>query len=163
LDHAGSSIGALLSATNQFVYDEMRQDASLLGMGATVAGVAVRGDIATIFNVGDARVYQMADACLMLVTTDDRSSPGSNVVTQSLGGAERRTDVSPHMVDLAIAPGHKMLICSDGLSEVVDFECIQSVLAEEGGPAAPSRLLQLALDRGAPDNVSIITLELDDE
>ena len=163
LDHLDNEISVLLSGANRLLYDEMLRTPSLVGMGATVAGVLLEDLNATVFNVGDVRVYQMADGCLMRVSVDDRLSAESNIVTQSLGGSERRTDVSPHTTLFVFSLGQTLLICSDGLSDVVTFDVIQSVLAEEGALGAPSRLLQAALDKGAPDNVSIITLELGDE
>jgi len=163
LDHCDEDVPSLLDGANSHLYEEMNRVPSLLGMGATVAGVAVAGSSANIFNVGDARVYQMAEGYLMLASVDDRSAPDSNVVTQSLGGAERPTSIVPHQQALDLAPGHTLLICSDGLSEVVPFDSIQTVLAGHRGVTGPSLLLEMALDAGAPDNVSIVTVEFDHE
>ena len=119
-------------------------------MGATIAGVAFAGDEPTVFNVGDARVYQYADGYLMLLTTDDRSSPASHAVTQSLGGADRLTAISPHIVRLEPLRSHeRLLVCSDGLTEVVAFDDIAEAIAEPD-PARSASLLLGWRCAGAP-------------
>ncbi len=151
---------AMVDGANRLLYEHMKRDQKLLGMGATIAGVAFGPRQATVFNVGDARVYSCADGYLMLLTTDDRSSPSSHAVTQSLGGAPRLTSVNPHIVPLEpLRPGDRLLICSDGLTEVASFDDIGAALSASDPGAAASRLLNTVLDGGAPDNVTFIVLE----
>lgn len=163
LDHSDEEVASLLMGANRDIYETMRQLPSLTGMGATVAGISVRHLKLIVFNVGDARVYQMVEGYLMLLSTDDRVSAESNLVTQSIGGAERPTGIDPHVVTLDAALGQTILICSDGLSDVVSFDSIQTTLAEYRGSAGLERLLNLALEAGAPDNVSIVAVEFGDE
>ena len=143
-----------LVAVNQLLYAASGSRPELTGMGATVAGLQISGDSATVFNLGDARVYHWSGGYLMLVTTDDRVSPDSNVVTQSLGGADRPTAVDVHTFECPMTEGDRFLICSDGLSEIVPFQEIQEVLGNPPATQIVERLLQAALDGGAPDNVS---------
>lgn len=156
----------LLTQANSALYEEMRRFPELSGMGATVAAVVIdpRTGQATVANVGDARCYQHAADSLLLLTTDDRPHVGSHLVTQSLGGADQPTTVEPHLVELVLADRHKLLLCSDGLTEVVSFDAIRSTMTVLSGPEAAGELLQSALENGAPDNVSILILEflLDD-
>jgi protein phosphatase len=153
-------VTAMLDGANRLLYEQMQRDQGLLGMGATIAGVAFGPRQATVFNVGDARVYSCADGYLMLLTTDDRSSPSSHAVTQSLGGATRLTSVSPHIVPLEpLRPGDRLLICSDGVNEVASFDEIGAALSAPDPAMAASRLLGTVLDGGAPDNVTFIVLE----
>jgi serine/threonine protein phosphatase PrpC len=156
----GFDVPAMLDGANRMLYERMKRDQELSGMGATIAGLAVSDGAATAFNVGDARVYQYSDGYLMLLTTDDRSSPSSHAVTQSLGGETRLTAISPHTVALEpLRAGDRLLICSDGLTEVAAFDEIGAALAVPGPAAAAARLLHATLAGGAPDNVTFIVLE----
>jgi PPM family protein phosphatase len=151
--------GHLLDGANRMLYARMAQNPALTGMGATIAGVRFAGQGATVFNVGDARVYLRSGGYLMLLTTDDRSSSSSSAVTQSLGGASQLTAISPHIVGLdQMDERDRLLVCSDGLTEVVGFDDIAAALAEPDPAAAAAALLRLALQGGAPDNVTLIVL-----
>lgn len=159
LDNPTHGVFDALTSANRALYDKMQRSPDLLGMGATIAGVLVDGTTATVFNVGDARVYQFAADYLMLLSIDDRADPSSHAVTQSLGGADRPTDIVPHITELTLRSQDKLLLCSDGLSEVVPFDTIQSCLTEQHVVDAVDHLLQLTLASGAPDNVSIVMVE----
>jgi serine/threonine protein phosphatase PrpC len=127
-------VTAMLDGANRLLYEQMQRDQGLLGMGATIAGVAFGPRQATVFNVGDARVY----SC----------------------GATRLTSVSPHIVPLEpLRPGDRLLICSDGVNEVASFDEIGAALSAPDPAMAASRLLGTVLDGGAPDNVTFIVLE----
>jgi serine/threonine protein phosphatase PrpC len=159
-EHPASDVASLLDGANRMLYDEMKRNPELTGMGATIAGVALTDAQVTAFNVGDARAYQYADGYLMLLTTDDRSSPTSHSVTQSLGGADRLTAITPHLVALEPLRSHdRLLICSDGLTEVVAFDEISAAISEPDPARSASLLLQKALEGGAPDNVTFILIE----
>ena len=148
-----------VKAVNDLLYKVAGCRPELTGMGATIAGLQSVNGVAIIFNVGDARVYQWSEGYLMLLTTDDRISPDSNVVTQSLGGADRPTAIEVHTTESPMRGADRFLICSDGLSEVVPFDQIQEVLADPSATVVAERLLQAALDGGGPDNVSLIVVE----
>lgn len=159
-EHSGADIGELLDGANRMLYQRMECEPDLSGMGATIAGVAFAAGTTTIFNIGDARVYQHDAGYLVLLTTDDRSSPASHAVTQSLGGAARLTAVAPHLVKLdSPAIQGRLLICSDGLTEVVEFDEIADTLSEPDPSQAASLLLHKALQGGAPDNVTLMLVE----
>lgn len=155
-----ADIASLLDGANRMLYERMERSPELTGMGATIAGVAFADDEATAFNVGDARVYHYADGYLMLLTKDDRSSPTSHAVTQSLGGAGRLTAIAPHTFPLEPLRSHeRLLVCSDGLTEVVAFDEISEALSDPDPCRSASLLLHQALDGGAPDNVTFILIE----
>lgn len=159
-EHVTADVATVLDGANRMLYDQMERNPELTGMGATIAGVAFSGDKPTVFNVGDARAYQYADGYLMLLTTDDRSSPASHSVTQSLGGANRLTAITPHIVQLEPLRSHeRLLVCSDGLTEVVAFDDITKAMSEPDPARSASLLLQEALRGGAPDNVTFILIE----
>jgi protein phosphatase len=156
------NVGQLLDGANVLLYEAALTDRDLVGMGATVAGARWERSATTVFNVGDARVYQWSQGYLLLVTEDDRASPGSNVVTQCLGGSDRRTRIAPHVTDVELNVGDRLMVCCDGLSDVVTFQQIQELLSSESIKDAVDSLLDAALTAGAPDNVSIIVLERSD-
>ena len=85
-------VTAMLNGVNRLLYEQMERDQRLLGMGATIAGVAFGPRQATVFNVGDARVYSCGDGYTMLLTTDDRSSPSSHAVN-TVAGRRDQADV----------------------------------------------------------------------
>jgi PPM family protein phosphatase len=159
-EHLTTDVARVLDGANEMLYEQMKSNPELTGMGATIAGVAFADAQVTAFNVGDARAYQYADGYLMLLTTDDRSSPSSHSVTQSLGGADRRTAITPHIVELEPLRLHdRLLVCSDGLTEVVSFDDISAAMSEPNPAQSASLLLDKALDGGAPDNVTFILIE----
>jgi serine/threonine protein phosphatase PrpC len=157
-DPAGD-VGEALNRVNAVLYDAMQRSADLVGMGATVAGVAINRAETTIFNIGDARVYHYSGGYLMLVTVDDRSDPASHAVTQSLGGSTRPTAIAPHLSQVGLSQGDRLLLCSDGLTEVVGFDSIQDAVGTLEPTEAAGALLDATLAAGAPDNVSIVVLE----
>ena len=124
----------------------------LSGLATTLAGVQLRQDgQLTIFHLGDSRVYRYIDGLLGLLTDDDKYPDGS--LTQVLGGS-LRMQLDAHLYETYLA-GDTLLICSDGLTAVLDEEEIAVVLQLPLDEAA-ARLMDLALDSGAPDNVTLI-------
>ena len=121
---------------NLKVYDRAFRDESCRGMGTTLVAALVRPEDAAVVNIGDSRCYWLADAQLQQVTRDHslvqsmvdrglitedeaRSHPRKNVIMRAVG-LERtiRSDI----FRLDIRPGDALLLCSDGLSNLVDAE-----------------------------------------
>jgi serine/threonine protein phosphatase PrpC len=156
---------AILAANNR-IYDLMSVQPHSAGMGTTVVGVSfdVRGLV--YFNVGDSRAYLHPMGRLVRLSHDDvpllKDTPSgrrsSHLITQSLGGRFVRTRVSPH---IGTAPplrsGETILLCSDGLTDMVDDDTITRAVNEYPDPElCVRRLFELALQGGGEDNVSII-------
>jgi len=141
-------------------------------MGSTLTAVRSYGHDLLIVHVGDSRAYllrarrlhrltrdhtfaQMLVDCGQLEPSEVESSGVGHVLTNALGGSTEAVDVD---VDLArLENGDRVLLCSDGLTDLVDDETIRRVLLES--PAATdacSALVTLALDRGERDNVTVI-------
>lgn len=130
----------------------------------------VRPEDTAVVNIGDSRCYWLADGQLQQVTRDHslvqsmvdrglitedeaRSHPRKNVIMRAVG-LERtiRSDI----FRLDIRPGDALLLCSDGLSNLVDAGEMESLLlASSDDDAVCRELLRMALDRGAPDNVTL--------
>jgi protein phosphatase len=134
-------------------------------MGTTIAGVAVGEEQIVYFNVGDSRVYRHSGRELFILSHDDvplgtgsRTSRLSHQITQSLGGRTAKTPIVPHVgTTSALNAEDTLLICSDGLTDMVPDQLVNSTIAEEQDLERCVRgLLRLALDAGGRDNISII-------
>ena len=162
---AVQQIGALM-------YERGCQDEDLRGMGSTLTAARSLGRDLVIIHVGDSRAYlfraghlhrltkdhtyaQMLVDCGRLEECDVASSGVRHVLTNALGGSSEHVDVDVDV--LRLENGDRLLLCSDGLTDLVDDDAITEVLA--GSPVsseACDRLIQLALDRGGRDNVTVI-------
>lgn len=156
---------------NLKVYDRAFRDDACRGMGTTLVAALVRETDAAVVNIGDSRCYWLADGQLQQVTRDHslvqsmvdrgliteeeaRSHPRKNVIMRAVG-LERmiRSDI----FRLDMRPGDALLLCSDGLSNLVEMQEMEALLKSgRSEEAVCETLLQLALDRGAPDNVTIV-------
>jgi PPM family protein phosphatase len=146
---------------------------STAGMATTLTVVALDGDCWTVANLGDSRAYLLRDGVLMRLTRDDsfvqelvdagmvgedeaRVHPQRNVVTGVLDGApDREPTIGHHRAQ----PGDRVLVCSDGLSDVVADEAIARILATPAREDAAAALLETALHAGARDNVSLVVAD----
>lgn len=177
IDAAEVGLTNLLAEGNQLIVDAVEEHAELRGMGTTASAVALVGEQIVIGHIGDSRVYRLHDGALTQETSDHTFvqrlvdagritpeealvHPRRSVLMRVLGDVETDIDVDTMVVDAV--PGDRWLLCSDGLSSYVDEERIVEVLAR---PTESSRetcddLVQLALDNGAPDNVTVVVLEV---
>ena len=154
------------------VVERGRQDEALRGMGSTLTAARSFGRELLIIHVGDSRAYLQRAGALHRLTRDHTyvqllvdtkqltaseaaTSRLRHVLTNVLGGSDEQVQVDVDL--LTLEDGDQLLLCSDGLTDVVDDAAIASTLAE-GSPAADAcaRLLQLALDGGGRDNVTVI-------
>ena len=153
-----------------FAYSQFGDN--LTGMGTTlVAGIIRKNGTGYVLNVGDSRAYQLHRKVLTQISRDHSlveelleegiitpeqalHHPQKNVITRALG-SDQSIDADVFPVGLAL--GDSLLLCSDGLSNIVPEDEIAAVLQDsEEAEAAVRDLMELALSRGAPDNVTII-------
>jgi len=142
------------------------------GMSTTLTAVALHGDF-VVANIGDSRAYLLRDGTLRQLTRDDsllqelldaglvdpdaaRSHPRRNVVTAALDGAPGREPAVSRVPALA---GDRLLLCSDGLSDVLDAARIAELLAEPDASGAAEALVRAALGAGARDNVTVVVAD----
>jgi len=143
---------------NRRVRETAAADGALAGMGTTVVVLWIRGRRAHVAHVGDSRIYRYRRGGLVQLTRDHSwpSEDGAmrNVLTRAIG-AEDSVEIDHQLVD--VAPGDIFLLCSDGLTRPVADETIVSTLRESaGGEQASARLIDLAKQKGAPDNVTVV-------
>ena len=159
---------------NSTVIDRANHNADYAGMGTTLVAALVQDETAYIANVGDSRAYYVTQTGISRITRDHslvedlvakgelteeeaRNHPQRNLITRALG-AEDGTDAD--IYTHALAQGSFLLLCSDGLSNMMSE---QEILFEliHGGESADccQRLVSIACSRGAPDNVTVVLLE----
>lgn len=149
---------------NDRVFEAMYSPEGRPGMGSTAAGVVLRGRRALVFNVGDSRVYLRRDGRLSQLTLDDTPERGAGVggwrshaLTQSLGGSFSRFTIKPHVRWLAIDPLDSLLVCTDGLTDMLSDEEVEDVLARRG-PNPAAALVAAAVEAGGRDNVTAVAV-----
>jgi len=167
---------AAIRLAHDRVLKAIRQDTALHGMGTTVVGLLLDGDVAAVAHVGDSRAYRLRGGKLELLTQDHtwvneqvvagflseeqaRVHPLKNVVTRALGGdAEVEVDVR----EWRVSPGDLYLLCSDGLTTMLnDHEILDRLRAPGRLEEVCGRLVQDANRRGGFDNVSVVLLRLE--
>jgi serine/threonine protein phosphatase PrpC len=147
-------------------------DAKLAGMGTTLTMAYCVGVDLFIVHAGDSRAYLYSDGKLEQITSDHtlvqllvsggvlspedaKTHRRRHVVTNVIGGPTPGVHAEIHKV--RIADGDILLLCTDGLTEPVPDEKIAEVLGGTGDPeAAAQRLIDLALENGGPDNVTVV-------
>ena len=143
------------------------------GMGAASVAVAILGDRAVVGHLGDCRGYLVQSGSITRLTSDHswvqermdagrltadeaRVHPYRNVLTRALGA---EVDAQPEVNEIQLRAGQVIVLCSDGLWGQTDDEELAQVIASSHDAAAAARgLVDLALARGGPDNISVIVI-----
>ena len=158
---------------NDKVFLRAVTDEDCIGMGTTLVAALISGDHAIFLNVGDSRAYHIKQSGITQITRDHslvedlvssgqlsrdeaRNHPKKNLITRALGcEPQLRAD----LFQLSVEPDDWFLLCSDGLSNVVtDQEILFEVIHSEPAETCCQRLLEIALHRGAPDNVTVVLI-----
>ncbi|MEB3198315.1 MAG: Stp1/IreP family PP2C-type Ser/Thr phosphatase [Candidatus Sericytochromatia bacterium] len=168
--------GAIQEANRQIINASM-EDASMRGMGTTATVIVTKDDLMYVGHVGDSRAYLIRHRRIDQIT-DDHSivaqlvraraitpqeaarHPYRNVITRCLG---MQVDLEADTQQRELKPGDRLLICSDGLSGLVsDDEMLQYVVSSQDPQQTCHDLVQLALERGGSDNISVVLVFNDD-
>lgn len=154
----------VLREANRTVFAQAAADPALRGMGATIVGAVISQDRCHWFNVGDSRAYHFRDGVLRQISEDHVppaiGSGRSHAVTQSLGGTPRFSEVFPAIGMVTLARNDRVLLCSDGLTDVFpDREIADHLNRPQTAGDIVAALLAECLARGGPDNVTIILAE----
>ena len=144
-------------------------------LGTTLVALLVRGKDATVVNVGDSRAYRVSKAGIKRITTDHslvqlmvdrgelpperaRTYPGKNYITRAIG---TEPTVLCDIFHLEVDRGDCLLLCSDGLTNTMDDqEILFEVIHGFNKQYCCRRLLEIAKNRGAPDNVTSILVQI---
>ncbi len=163
-------------AANQAVFDARR--AASNDMGSTLVMALIVGRAATVLNVGDSRAYWLKPQAIEQITTDHslvqrlieigqltpeeaRHHPQKSVIYRVIGDTP---DLAMDLFDIVLAPGEAILLCSDGLSDMVLDNVIWQVWREAVSPqAACDQLVSLAKEAGGYDNISVVLVQIAQE
>jgi serine/threonine protein phosphatase PrpC len=168
-----AAIAAVLHEANQELFGLMGESPVWYGMGTTVAGVVVTPSRVIVFNVGDSRVYRIEGGVLVQLSTDDTPGPKlpdgrtaaytSSIISQVLGGygpEQPEERIEPHVLCAPLQDGARYLICSDGLTDLLDLAALEQRLGEDDRASAQA-LFAAAMARGGDDNISLILLRIE--
>ena len=174
-DLADEMVKNAVKLANFTVYDQAQQFEEFTGMGTTLVAVLIHGKFATVINVGDSRAYSMKRDGVQQLTQDHslvqmmvargeltpeqaRTYPGKNLITRAIG---TESVVECDVFHRRLEGGECLLLCTDGLSNLVDeqemlFEVVHGANKQSSG----QRLLEIAKNRGAPDNVTCVLIQI---
>ena len=160
---------------NRKVLEESKLHAEMSGMGTTMVLVTIIDDYAYVANVGDSRLYLIEDQILQitkdhslvqemvrrgLITKEEaREHPDKNIITRVLGiGPEIEVD----FFDIHLKENSVLLLCSDGLSNMVSDEDIWRIVnTSREMKEAGMRLVSLANENGGKDNIAVVLVQPD--
>lgn len=162
-------IAKAIESANAAVHESMAEDPARIGMGTTIAGLVVSEDAIFAFNVGDSRVYQIVGGHLRLLTLDDtpsfaldgpevRTGQSSHALTRCLGGMPCPMAIAPHIQRLPPIGRQRFLLCSDGLTDMLDQRAIEACVRDDA-ELVVVRLFAAAMDAGGTDNISVVIID----
>jgi protein phosphatase len=158
------------------IYRTAQGDPELSGMGTTVTAALVDGRSAFIAHVGDSRCYLLRGTRIYQVSEDHslvneqlkagaisadeaKHSRFKNIITRSVGFEEQ---VQVDLMGVELEHGDVLVICCDGLSNLVEDAEILEVVQEASLDEAPKRLVALANERGGDDNITVVVVRAQD-
>lgn len=166
-----TTLGTAVSAANRALSRKIHDDPKVLGMGTTLVAMLWSGTSAIVANIGDSRAYLLrtgGDATSQitedhtfahLVSEAGRIPRLSERLSRFLDG--RADGRSPDLTRWSLLPGDRFLLCSDGLSSFVPHQQIHGALAAATGPGdTADRLIELAMDQGGRDNITVIVVDV---
>ncbi|MCM1267705.1 MAG: Stp1/IreP family PP2C-type Ser/Thr phosphatase [Bacteroidales bacterium] len=163
-----------ITRANTVLRQRASENYALSGMGTTLVAATCMGRYLEVANVGDSRLYVVGDE-ITQITMDHslveemvrmggigreeaRNHPDKNIITRAVGA---RDDVEVDFFDLELQTGDMVLLCSDGLTNMVDDEAIRRILKNGGSlKDRVEELVETANRNGGKDNISVIVIEL---
>ena len=175
-DDAQASLQAAATSAAGDLVRASKERPELAGLGTTLSAVVMVDDYAVIGHIGDSRIYLYRDDALTQITTDhtfvQRLVDSGRITVEEARYHPRRSVLMRVLSDMDIAPdldmfvmptypGDRWLLCSDGLSGVVDDEHVAKAMGLGLPPGRTAdNLLKQALDGGAPDNVTVVLVDV---
>jgi len=177
-DQAIDSLLTAMREANKNLSATVDQFSYLAGMGTTMDAVLFTDGIANIAHIGDSRVYLLRDSKMIQITKDHTFvqqlidsgkiteeealyHPRRNVILRVLGDTSEEPEFDIHQLE--VMPGDRLLLCSDGLCGVVPSALIEENMKVGNLQEAIELLVDEAKEYGAPDNVTVLLLEVRDE
>lgn len=167
-----------LAKENTAIIDESNTDTRLHGMGTTIVATLIDGKQSLIANIGDSRGYVYSNGQFTQITEDHsyvnelvkhgditpdqaKTNPYKNIITKSLGiNNDSAADFKPYTAQ----PGDQILLCTDGLTNMVDDADIEKILSmDEELQTKCDMLVSLANQNGGLDNITVLIAQYDSE
>jgi protein phosphatase len=177
-EDAEFALQSALMAANSLLAETVFEHPELTGMGTTVSAILRTGSQLAIAHIGDSRIYLLRGGKLKQITADHTFvqrlvdsgritqeeaavHPRRSVLMRVLGDVDAAPEIDTTVLD--VQPGDRWLLCSDGLSSYVSDDKIEHALKTiPDVNAAADRLLKDSLDQGAPDNVTVVIVDIDE-
>lgn len=158
-----------VAAANRAIREEVAREPSLEGMGTTMTLLSIEDETATVGHIGDSRAYLLRDGEFTQLTDDHTvaaeyvamgqlepsqaaAHPQRHMLTRTLG-LTRFVNVDEYKFD--VAPGDRILLCSDGLTEMVADDVIAATITDRPLDEAVWALVELANEAGGVDNITV--------
>ncbi len=161
---------------NQRLLEKAQESESYMGMGTTLVAVTVVDNTAYVANVGDSRLYKVGKD-IQQITTDHslveemvrmgeisreqaRNHPEKNIITRAIGVSGQ---AEPDYFDTNLEPGECLLLCSDGLSNMIEDSQIREILERRVDlKSGAQELVDTANRNGGRDNIAVVLVERDE-
>ena len=174
-DEVDNLLRNTVKLVNFTVFDQAQQFVDFAGMGTTLVAALVNGKKVTVVNVGDSRCYHLRQDGIRQITVDHslvqmmvsrgemtqeqaKKYPGKNMITRAIG---TENSVQCDLFHLDVERGEGLLLCSDGLSNLLDDqEILFEFIHGSNRQNCCWQLLEVAKNRGAPDNVTCVLLQV---
>ncbi len=169
-----AAIRDALVTANRLLIREAKEDSAKSGMGTTVVAATIIGTHLHVANVGDSRLYVTDHEAIRQITRDHslveemvrlgemnkaeaKDHPDKNIITRAIGVT---TDLIVDFFEVELKPGDTVLMCSDGLTNMVDDEEIRAIIAEKNNVKEKAeRLIETANEHGGKDNITVVLVE----
>ena len=167
-----SVLFSAIEAANAVVYEMSCSNPAFEGMGTTVVASIIRQDAVYVAHAGDSHAYRVTETGITQLTRDHsmvqamvdrgqitpleaRDHPRKNIITRALGVDSR---ILIDFCEEPFEPNDVLLICTDGLTNMVDDESIFRLSQESAAGELPEKLVSLANQNGGQDNVTVVTI-----
>ena len=170
-----SAMEDAVEAANQAILNKSYEDPHFSGMGTTLVGMMIEEETAFVVNIGDSRLYRIRGA-IEQITTDHslveemvmsgeiakdqmRTHPNKNIITRALGTTPHPR---PDFFDIRVRKGDVFLLCSDGLSNMLDDKEMETLICDEDRPLSEigKELIDRANEAGGKDNISAVLVRI---
>ncbi len=172
----GDQLTHAIQEAGRRIHDQAMFDESLRGMGTTSVAAIFSTPNIYIANVGDSRAYYIREGKIQQITEDHslvseqvkagmisandaRAHKLKNIITRSVGYQE---EVDIDVLKKEVRPGDKILLCSDGLSNLVEDREIEEIVDKYDLQEACEKLINAANGRGGDDNITVVLLQVDE-
>lgn len=173
--HDTSALARMVKSANSAIWEKAKGDPDLRGMGTTCTLALVENGTLHIAHVGDSRAYLLRSEELKQLTEDHtlvsrmvqegrlapeeaERHPQRSIITRALGA---ESDVEVDEISTPLQEGDRVLLCSDGLTSMIDAGAVHEVLSRQRDPeAAVEELIEQALQAGGEDNVTVVLIDV---